>query len=77
MIFCVMIKENGGELYMRGPKLKNRLGETNTMKNGLSASIVRYKSSAEIDVQFEDGIIVKHRSYFRFQVGSIGYPKTT
>ncbi len=46
------------------------------MKNGMKATIIRYKSSAELDIQFEDGIIVKNKTYQSFQKGMIGHPST-
>lgn len=61
---------------MRGPKPKDRFGESNIMKNGMRATISRYKSSAEIDVQFEDGVIVKNKTYASFRSGMIGHPNT-
>ena len=61
---------------MSGPKPKDRLGESNIMKNGMRAVIVRYKSSAEIDVKFEDGVVVENKTYQSFQKGAIGHPNT-
>ena len=71
--FCVDKKV----FYLSGPKPKdNRLGETNIMKNGMEVVIVRYKSSAEIDVQFPDGIRVENKTYDSFKKGLIGHPNT-
>ena len=58
-------------------KASSRIGETRMMNCGLSATIIAYRTSHDIDVQFEDGMIVEHRKYSRFQAGAIGYPKTT
>lgn len=52
-----------------------RIGETNVMHNGEKATIIEYRSAMDIDVQFEDGNIVKHRPYYNFKNGSIGNPK--
>lgn len=51
-----------------------RLGETRVMNNGLSATIIDYKSSKNITVEFEDGVIVDNRTYYKFTVGEIGHP---
>ena len=40
------------------------------------AKISRYKSSAEIDVQFSDGVIVTNKTYASFKNGAIGHPNT-
>lgn len=53
---------------------KERLNQTNIMKNGMSATIIRYGSSIDIDVQFEDGKVAKHKRYNEFLTGQIGYP---
>ncbi len=50
-----------------------RIGEKNTMSNGLEAEIIRYKGKRDMDVRFEDGVIV-HAAYKEFQRGNIGHP---
>ena len=52
-------------------KFINRLGETNINSQGLKMTIIRYSGSADIDVQFEDGTIVEHKTYGNFKKGSI------
>lgn len=37
-------------------------------------TIVAYRSSADIDVQFEDGQTVTNRAYANFIKGTIGHP---
>lgn len=54
--------------------LTNRVGETNKMKNGMMATIIAYKECHNIDVQFEDGVIVTHKKYLDFKKGNIGHP---
>ena len=54
--------------------IKNRVGETNKMKNGMMATIIAYIECHNIDVQFEDGVIVTHKKYLDFKRGSIGHP---
>ena len=53
---------------------KERIGQTKTMNNGLKATIIQYRSAHDIDVQFEDGTIVKNKVYSRFINGAIGHP---
>lgn len=56
-------------------KLKNRIGETNRANNGLMMKIIVYHSAADIDVQFEDGTIVSHKTYYHFLKGKIAHPE--
>lgn len=68
-----------GDLSPNNLKYKNqiadsRLGETKTMKCGMSATIIRYSSAFDIDVQFEDGTVRIHQSYSNFTTGQIGNP---
>ncbi len=51
-----------------------RTGQTNTAKNGLKMTIIDYHDSADVDIQFEDGAIVKHQRYRMFQEGKIKHP---
>lgn len=55
-------------------KTKNRVGETNTANCGMKMTIIRYGSSYDIDVEFEDGTIVKNRTYRCFKRGMISHP---
>lgn len=52
----------------------NRLGETRMMNCGMEATIIRYGKAIDIDVRFEDGTVVKHKSYSKFQKGGIANP---
>ena len=52
----------------------DRLGETRTMNCGMEATIIRYGNATDIDVRFEDGIIVKNRTYDAFKKGNIDNP---
>jgi hypothetical protein len=52
----------------------NRIGETNINNQGLKMTIIKYKRYDNIDVQFEDGIIVEHRHYSNFLIGNISNP---
>lgn len=53
---------------------KKRIGETNVMKNGMTATIIRYGNTFDIDIQFCDGTIRKNQSYSNFTNGNIGNP---
>lgn len=52
----------------------SRLNEVRIMNNGQSAVVKEYRKSTDIDVKFEDGTIVTHRSYNAFLKGSIRNP---
>lgn len=54
---------------------EDRTNEENIGKNGMRMKILAYRNSSDIDVQFEDGTIVKHKSYLHFKEGYIGYPR--
>lgn len=53
---------------------KDRLGEERTMKSGLKAKIIRSNGAFDVDIQFEDGVIVKHQRYHLFKEGIILHP---
>ena len=48
------------------------VGVTMIMKNGLMAKVIADHGWDNIDVQFENGIIVKHKRREHFKRGSIG-----
>lgn len=47
------------------------IGKTNTMKCGLKATIIAYRRSDDIDIQFEDGTIRQHVNSSHFKTGKI------
>ena len=53
---------------------ENRLGETRMMNCGMEATIIRYNGAFDIDVRFEDGTVVEHKSYSKFKKGEIANP---
>lgn len=53
-----------------------RIGGKSKANNGMDMTIVAYRSSADIDVQFEVSVFVKNRSYANFRRGSIRNPFT-
>lgn len=48
-----------------------RIGETRQMKCGLSATIIEYRNSHDIDIKFEDGVLALHKYYRDFRMGLI------
>jgi len=56
------------------PKFINRVGETNKADNGQMMTIVVCRNSRDIDVQFEDGTVVTHKTYKGFCKGNITNP---
>lgn len=60
---------------IKNPNIKeDRTGEINIANNGQSMTIIEYRKCTDIDVQFEDGTIVKNKSYINFKIGNIGNP---
>ena len=53
---------------------KQRKGESIVANNGQIMTIIKYHHADKIDVQFEDGTIVKDRCYNAFKKGSIKNP---
>ena len=52
----------------------NRTGQTQIMKCGMRATIIRYGNANDIDIQFEDGTIRPKQNYINFTNGKIGNP---
>ena len=62
--------------YVKNPNFfQNRIGETQTAKNGLEMKIIAYHDSSNIDIEFEDGTVVKKKRYDHFVAGKIKHPK--
>lgn len=53
---------------------EHRIGMTNLHNTGLQMTIINYKNSRTLDVQFEDGYIAKNVDYRRFIQGKIPHP---
>ena len=51
-----------------------RVGETNLANNGQQMKIVKYRSATDIDIQFEDGTVVEHKTYSAFKKGEVINP---
>ena len=54
--------------------LNSKVGEISISISGLRMTIIAWRNSKDIDVQFEDGVEVKGRSYENFKNGSINHP---
>lgn len=52
----------------------DRVGEVRRANNGMLMKILAYRSVKDIDVQFEDGVIVRNKRYSAFDKGNIGHP---
>ena len=70
--------------YIKNPSLDNpvmdkarrrRIGQTKQMHNGMKCTIIEYRASKDIDVQFEDGTIVKHTDVSMFDRECIANPR--
>ena len=51
--------------------IKDRTNEENINNQGLKMKVIKYNNYSDIDVQFEDGLIIKNRNYNDFKKGSI------
>lgn len=55
--------------------IKNdRVGETIESTSGLKMTIIRYENAHNIDVRFEDGVVILHKNYANFITGKIKHP---
>ena len=52
----------------------NYIGNTSVAVNGLKMTVIAYRTSKDIDVRFEDGVVVRHKTYRMFKLGKIGHP---
>ena len=53
---------------------EQRLGQVGINNQGLKMTIINYRGCMDLDVQFEDGIIVENRRYEHFLHGKISHP---
>ena len=49
----------------------DRIGEVNRNTNGELMRIIAYRNAMDIDIQFEDGAVVRNKSYGNFKNGHI------
>lgn len=52
----------------------NKVGETCIANNGLKMTIINYRNDKDIDVLFENDVIVYHKTYLSFKRGTIKLP---
>ena len=52
----------------------DRTGETRVMNNGLTAKIVNYRNTNDVDVMFSNGQYARNKPYASFRSGSIKCP---
>ena len=62
---------------MRKIDVNERIGMTNVANNGMKMTIVAYRNAADIDIQFEDGVVVTNKRYGAFCLGEIKHPDKT
>ena len=55
------------------PNFNPHLGEIRMMNCGMEATIIRYGRSDDIDIRFEDGPVVEHKTYDNFKRGAIAH----
>lgn len=53
---------------------EKRIGQSKVMNNGIRATIVNYQNRFNIDVQFEDGVIIKGVCYSSWVKGETKHP---
>ena len=64
-----------GEIAPPRDPRKERVGETATASCGMKMTIIAYRSFADLDVRFEDGQEVHHKTYQCFKNGNISHPQ--
>lgn len=52
------------------------VGKTMVMRNGMKATVIADRNAMDIDVKFENGVIVRNKQRASFLKGVIGIPKT-
>ena len=50
------------------------IGQTAVAKNGMSMTVIDWRNARDVDIQFEDGTVVKHKAFGNFQKGYIAHP---
>ncbi len=60
---------------LRVAQRKLRINETHMQKCGMKCTIIKYIKADDITVQFTDGTIVEHKTYYSFVHGGIQNPK--
>lgn len=60
-------------MWLRGDSM-NYIGQKSQATNGQMMEIIKYVKSSNIDVKFEDGTIVRNKTYGAFKNGNIKIP---
>lgn len=55
-------------------KFVDRTGEVSIATNGMKMQIIAYRGTYDIDIMFEDGVIVYNKRYDKFKNGTIAHP---
>ena len=58
----------------KNPSIKDKIGESIINNQGLKMKIIKYNNNKDIDILFEDGIIIKNKFYKEFKNGTIKNP---
>ena len=66
---------NPNLLPARKRKDKERIGMQRRMNDGNIGTIIAYRNAGDVDVDFGDGRVVKHKAYANFAAGSIKCPE--
>ena len=56
-------------------KYRDRIGRKATMNSGKTCRIIAYRSSMDLDVEFEDGSVTEHIEYRNFMEGRVARPQ--
>ena len=59
---------------IHAPNFKDRNNKTVIATNGQKMTVIAYRGLYDIDIEFEDGTIVEHKSYANFKRGKIDNP---
>lgn len=54
--------------------IRKHVGEVSKNSNGMNMRITRYGSQSDIDIEFEDGQVVKNAKYSAFKRGDLQHP---
>lgn len=59
---------------MNHVKKVDRVGETNINTHNRKMTVIAYRGWNDVDIQFDDGVVLQHRAYHDFKNGNILYP---
>lgn len=66
--------KNGYIKHPKGNFYAKHIGETRTNTAGFKMTITDANTANDIEITFDDGSIVEHRTYYNFKRGSIAHP---